>query len=540
MTNADAGPFAIFRRHEFGLLAAVIGVALLTLALDTQHNYWFRPGSSAIDLTRTASQLGLISLGAAIVIISGGIDLSVGAVIAFSGTICASILLLLAPEQMLTNQPLPYAVIAAAIGGAILSGVMIGSLHAWLITIVGLPPFIATLGTLVGLRSLARAICEAVTLEVQGGTSTQINVSDATFRSLAHWSFTAILLGVITLLLAGLLGKTVIGRHLYALGGNEQAARLSGIRTDHLKWLAYCLSAVLASIAGVIAVAEQSVATPQTLGVNAELNAIAAAVVGGCSLQGGVGTMTGTVLGALFLRVAIDGVAKIIKTGADVYQGLIVGVLVVCAVTLTKSSDQSRLARKLLSGRLGLVTILNLTLLAATLMALIGGKLLAGSVQLETSWLAGLTGLAALGLMLILRSNLAGGPRRTLLIVWAVATVVVSIGLDRAYPGWQRSAAVSQIRQLGGQVRQNDDGLIVDLSGTQATSSDVLRLFPRLKYFPAVAELRLSGTQVDDSLVGQRGGSFPAVKRIDVTGSQMSDGGRMKLKRAAPGAAVIP
>jgi hypothetical protein len=127
-----------------------------------------------------------------------------------------------------------------------------------------------------------------------------------------------------------------------------------------------------------------------------------------------------------------------------------------------------------------------------------------------------------------------------LLIVWAVATVVVSIGLDRAYPGWQRSAAVSQIQQLGGKVSQNDDGLIVDLAGTQATSSDVLRLFPRLKFFPAVAELRLSGTQVDDSLVGQRGGSFPAVKRIDVTGSQMSGGGRMKLKRAAPGAAVIP
>ncbi|HTN04683.1 MAG TPA: hypothetical protein VL132_22530, partial [Planctomycetaceae bacterium] len=109
-----------------------------------------------------------------------------------------------------------------------------------------------------------------------------------------------------------------------------------------------------------------------------------------------------------------------------------------------------------------------------------------------------------------------------------------------AYPGWHRSAAVSQIRQLGGKVSENDDGLIVDLAGTQATSSDVLRLFPRLKFFPAVAELRLSGTQVDDSLVGQRGGSFPAVKKVDVTGAKMTDGGRMKLKRAVPGAAVIP
>lgn len=539
MTGTDRGLPAIFRRHEFGLLGAIVAVALLTTVLDAQHNYWVHPDVSAVDLTRTASQLGLISLGAAIVIIAGGIDLSVGAVIAFSGTVCAAILLLLAPAEMLASQPLPVGAIAAAIGGAMLSGVLIGSLHAWLITVVGLPPFVATLGTLVGLRSLARAICEAVTLEVIGGTSTQINVSDQTFRALARWEFTAILLGVVTVLLAGLLGRTVIGRHLYALGGNEQAARLSGVRTDNLKWLAYCLSAVLASIAGVIAVAEQSVATPQTLGVNAELNAIAAAVVGGCSLQGGVGTMTGTVLGAVFLRFAIDGVAKIIKTGSDVYQGLIVGVLVVCAVTLTKSSDQSRMAPKLLSGRLGLVTILNLTLLAATLMALIGAKLLAGNMQLETGWLAGLTGAAALALMLILRSDLPGGRRRLLLIVWAVATVSVTIGFDRAYPGWQRSSAVSLVQQLGGKVSQNDDGLIVDLSGTRTTSSDVLRLLPRLKFFPAVAELRLAGTAVDDSLGSQRR-TFPAVKIVDVTDSRMTATGRSQLKRAIPGATVRP
>src|SRR5262245_40291156 len=80
-------------------------------------------------------------------------------------------------------------------------------------------------------------------------------------------------------------------RHLYALGGNEQAARLSGIQTDRLKWLAYCISAVLSSIAGILYIGDQSVADPQTLGRGYELNAIAAAVVGGCSLQGGAGTI---------------------------------------------------------------------------------------------------------------------------------------------------------------------------------------------------------------------------------------------------------
>ena len=93
------------------------------------------------------------------------------------------------------------------------------------------------------------------------------------------------------------MSRTVVGRHLHALGGNEQAARLSGIPTDRLKWLAYCLSAVLSSVAGILYISDSDAANPQTLGRGYELNAIAAAVVGGCSLQGGVGTIPGTVLG---------------------------------------------------------------------------------------------------------------------------------------------------------------------------------------------------------------------------------------------------
>ena len=98
------------------------------------------------------------------------------------------------------------------------------------------------------------------------------------------------------------MSRTVTGRRLYALGGNETATRLSGIRTERLKWLAYCLSAMCSSIAGILYVGEQSVADPQSLGRGYELNAIAAAVVGGCSLQGGIGTIPGVMLGCLFLR----------------------------------------------------------------------------------------------------------------------------------------------------------------------------------------------------------------------------------------------
>src|SRR5262249_34413237 len=171
-----------------------------------------------------------------------------------------------------------------------------------------------------------------------------------------------------------LMSRTVVGRHLHALGGNEQAARFSGIQTDRLKWFAYCVGAVLSSIAGILYIGDQSVADPQTLGRGYELNAIAAAVVGGCSLQGGVGTIPGTVLGALFLRVVIDGVAKLIKTGADVYEGVIVGVVVVVAVAFTQFQESSRRGKRFFAGPLGLVTMLNLALLAGAVAVVLGWK----------------------------------------------------------------------------------------------------------------------------------------------------------------------
>jgi ribose/xylose/arabinose/galactoside ABC-type transport system permease subunit len=261
-----------------------------------------------------------------------------------------------------------------AIGGTLLVGLLIGSLHAWLITVIRLPPFIATLATLVGLRSFARVIVENVT-EAHGGKSTQIALFDPQFLYLATSIWIPVLLFVLFSLLAWLLmSRTIVGRHLHALGGNEQAARLSGIQTDRLKWLAYCISGVLSSVAGILYIADVSVADPQTLGRGYELNAIAAAVVGGCSLQGGVGTIPGVVLGALFLRLVIDGVAKIIKTGADVYEGLIVGSVVVAAVALTRLRQAGQLDRSFLGGTLGLIMAVNLALLAGVLAVLFGYK----------------------------------------------------------------------------------------------------------------------------------------------------------------------
>src|SRR5262249_28716434 len=155
-----------------------------------------------------------------------------GSVIAFSGTVCASLMVVLAPDEMVKGQPVGTGVIAAAVAGTLVVGVLVGSLHAWLITAVGLPPFVATLATLVGLRSFGRALAESVTAPVYRQQKYQIEILDSQFRYLATsvWIPVAVF-AALAVLLWVLMSRTVVGRHLHALGGNEQAARLSGIPT---------------------------------------------------------------------------------------------------------------------------------------------------------------------------------------------------------------------------------------------------------------------------------------------------------------------
>ncbi|HLN29583.1 MAG TPA: ABC transporter permease [Gemmataceae bacterium] len=375
------------QRTELGLALALAAVIVLAMILDTQHNYWHNPRDSGVEILRQTAMLGIFALGAAIVIIAGGIDLSSGSVISLSGSVCATLMLLLAPQEMRFNKPLGLGVITLAIFGTLIVGLLVGSLHAWLITVVELPPFVATLASLVGLRSLARALVGYF----NEGRS-QISIFDERFRYLATSVWIPVILLIVLSLLAWLtLSRTVTGRHLYALGGNENAARLSGIQTNRLKWLAYCISALLSSVAGVLYAGAGAAASPETVGKGYELNAIAAAVVGGCSLQGGVGTIPGTVLGCLFLRCVIDGVAKIIKTSADIYEGVIVGGVVVVAVAFTQLRRARRRGKRFFPGSLGIVSILALSMLIGVLAMLFGQKLAWGG-----NAVGGIAGLAAL------------------------------------------------------------------------------------------------------------------------------------------------
>jgi ribose/xylose/arabinose/galactoside ABC-type transport system permease subunit len=396
-------------RNEYGLLIAIVAVLLVTTIFNSA--YLSKPGQNAAEILRQTSLLGIFALGAAIVIISGGIDLSSGAVIAFSGSICAEIFLALSPlDSRGSPDPshLGFFIIVAGIAGALTVGFLIGTLHAWLITAVGLPPFVATLASLVGLRSLAKVLNQTVTAAL-GNQSIKIYVYDKDFTRLGGlsdfygWEPFGIKLGgwlipfLIFIFLSAalwfLMNRTVVGRHLYAMGGNEQAARLSGIRTDRLKWLAYCIGAMTASLAGVLYTAEVGSADPLTMGRGYELNAIAASVVGGCSLQGGIGLIPGVMLGVLFLRVVIDSVAKLVGSGADDYEGIIVGFLVVLAVAFNELRQKSAGAKRFFPGALGYVAIVALALLAgavgvvmasatAGVVAAAGSILVLGAVKL--------------------------------------------------------------------------------------------------------------------------------------------------------------
>ncbi len=376
-------------RNEFGLLFAIVAVVLVTTCFS--DSYRKLPLQNAQEILRQTALLGIFSLGAAVVIISGGIDLSSGSVIAFSSCICADIFLAMSPVDsrgvpVTTN--LGTGTILIAIGGVLVAGFLIGTFHAWLITCVGLPPFIATLASLVGLRSLAKVLTQQITAGL-GSRVQRINITDRNFARLgglegdaAFWHWFPL---IVFLLLAGgiwfLMNRTVVGRHLYAMGGNEQAARLSGIRTERLKWLAYCIGAMTASLAGVLYLAEVGEADPYTAARGYELNAIAASVVGGCSLTGGIGTIPGVMLGVLFLRVVIDAVAKIVRSGADDYEGIIVGFLVVLAVSFNELRTRAgRGGKQFFPGALGWFAIVALTLLAGSIGLVMTGKSTAGAI----------------------------------------------------------------------------------------------------------------------------------------------------------------
>lgn len=362
------GGFFRRNRNEIGLVIATIVVLAVTTFFNS--SYLDSPAENTQKILRTTALLGIFAFGAATVIIAGGIDLSAGSVIAFSGMLFAGVIVLLAPKSdrgLPVTTDLPIWLVLAAIAITLLSALLIGTFHTWLITVVRLPPFVATLASLVGLRSLAKVLVQNITSISHKQPKSTITLDNEWLLAVGQkggWWVPVVIWFVLAIVLWLLLSRTVVGRHLYAMGGNEQAARLSGIQTDRLKWLAYCISTVTAAIAGILYTCYIGTADPSRDGTGYELNAIAASVVGGCSLAGGIGTVTGVMLGALFLRVVIDSVEKSFSSRPDLFEGQVVGALVVLAVAFNELRNTSGWRRPFFPGILGCLNVGILSLLA--------------------------------------------------------------------------------------------------------------------------------------------------------------------------------
>ncbi len=368
-------------RNELGLVVATTLVVALAWCFSNAYATAEGRADVARDVLRDTSLLGIFALGAATVIIAGGIDLSSGSMIAFSATLFYGFLILLAPDDPSTRFPsdpdrhfpntddLALWIPVVALLGVLVVAFLVGSFHAWLITVLELPPFVATLASLVGLRSLARLLIQDISYVEYGQKKSTITIGDEFLTSVAAdgWWIPCVVFAVLSVFVWLFLGRTVVGRHVYAMGGNETAARLSGIRTGRLKWLVYCIGSMTAALAGVLYSCKIGTASPATDGMGYELNAIAAAVVGGCSLAGGVGSVAGVMMGALFLRVVIDSVAKLFKSQPTLLEGLVVGTLVVLTVAFNELRTTPGTKKAFFPGPLGILNVYILSLLAGVI-----------------------------------------------------------------------------------------------------------------------------------------------------------------------------
>jgi ribose transport system permease protein len=295
-------------------------VAFLSLYTDT-----FLTSTNIFNILRAFSWIAISAFGECMVIITGGVELSVGSVMGLSG---------LASAMLLARQvPVPLAVVAG-----LLTGLIVGFLNGLMITKGRLPPFIATLGSLL----MARGLCYGLT----GGWP--VRELPQAFRNLGQSDIPIagfgvplplIFMLVFAVITSLFLIRTVWGYRIYALGGNETATALSGINTARVKIMVYSLCGLLTAIGGVLMTARLGVASP-TAAQGYELDVIAAAVVGGTSFSGGEGTILGVLIGAAIMQVLRNG---LVLVGVSAYWlQAVQGLVIVVAIML----DQLRKRRR--------------------------------------------------------------------------------------------------------------------------------------------------------------------------------------------------
>jgi len=316
----------IFKKHWIALLKVrelnVFAALMIVGALISAATPYFLTTDNLMGVCRAFSMIAIMAIGMVMVIITGGIDLSVGSIMGLTSLVTA----------IGFDNGLPTLV---CVGLGMLVGVTFGLFNGALITVIGLPPFIATLGSL----SIGRGLMYIIT----HGVPLTPSVTDAfTFLGQGYVGFVPVPVVIMFLLMivfSTLMRKTRFGRHVYATGGNEYAARLSGVRTARVKLLVYTLSGAISGLAGVISFSRYVSAEPAS-GFGSELDVIAAAVIGGASLAGGVGSVEGAIIGAALIGIISNGVVLMnINTYA---QQAITGIVILIAVGLDVLRKRSK------------------------------------------------------------------------------------------------------------------------------------------------------------------------------------------------------
>ena len=295
---------------QYGILIAFVVVCV---ALSVITPRFLTVQNLQIILTQVSIN-ALLAFGVTFVIITGGIDLSIGSMVAVTGVVAASF-----------AHPDTYPVVVPVVL-ALASGLLFGAFNGFVITRTNVPPFIVTLGTMTIGRGLALILSKGRPVS---------NLSDS-FNFIGGGQVLGIPMPIIILIVlfavcSVLLKKTVIGRYMYAVGGNEQAAKASGIQLSAVKMVVYTLCGGLAALAGILLTSRITTGQPNA-GTGFELDAIAAAIIGGTSTSGGTGTMTGTLIGALLIGVISNGLDLL--NVSSYYQQVVMGVIIIGAVVL--------------------------------------------------------------------------------------------------------------------------------------------------------------------------------------------------------------
>lgn len=318
-TSAPTAPRQVDSQAKQKLLAFASLIALIVIFSVLKPDAFFT-SDNIIGILQSTTVIGVLAIASTFIIITSGIDLSVGVLMTFCAVLAG---------VLMVNLGLP---LWMGVPGAIAVGALCGMVSGLAITKLRVPPFIATLGMMMLLKGASLIITKTRPIyfnDVEGFDAISLGSVLGDVLPFLPIPNAVLIMFIVAVLSAVILNKTALGRYTFALGSNEEAVRLSGVNVDRWKVIIYAFSGGICGIAGILIASRLNSAQP-ALGQGYELDAIAAVVIGGTSLSGGVGTILGTIIGAFIMSVLINGLR--IMSVAQEWQMVLTGLIIILAV----------------------------------------------------------------------------------------------------------------------------------------------------------------------------------------------------------------